>query len=134
MTDVLASETGLPERVFVRNHRAELDWVTATIVEVLEPVMYIMKTESGQRWKRHADKMKEWLLPPHSLITPESEVRDSYVFITTILCNIMLKLFPAKSDVVNCATIVDSLSQVPQTSNSFFCSSTIDTYLGQGHQ
>ena len=78
MTDVLASETGLPERVYVRNHCAGPDWVTATIVEVLEPVTYIVETESGQRWKRHADKMKEWLLPPHSLITPESEVRDPY--------------------------------------------------------
>ena len=65
------------DRVLVRNHRDGPDWIPATIVDVLGPVTYIVETESGQRWKRHADQMKDWLSPPPSVTAPEPEVGES---------------------------------------------------------
>ena len=44
-----------------QNLRPGPDWVPSTIVEVLGPVTYVVETESGQRWKRHADQLKDWL-------------------------------------------------------------------------
>ena len=61
------------DRVLARNLRDGPDWIPATIVEVLGPVTYIVETESGQRWKRHADQLKDWLLP----IVPERGNADS---------------------------------------------------------
>ena len=49
------------DRVMARNLRPGPDWVPSTIVEVLGPVTYVVETESGQRWKRHADQLKDWL-------------------------------------------------------------------------
>ena len=63
------------DRVMVRNLRPGPDWVTGTIVEVFGPVTYIVETEDGSRWKRHADQLKDWLLscsPALSEDVPES--------------------------------------------------------------
>ena len=49
------------DRVLVRNHREGPDWIPATIIEVLGPVTYIVETEQGYKWKRHADQIKDWL-------------------------------------------------------------------------
>ena len=49
------------DRVMARNLRPGPDWVPSTIVEVLGPVTYVVETEAGQRWKRHADQLKDWL-------------------------------------------------------------------------
>ena len=53
-----------------RNLRPGADWVPCTIVEVLGPVTYLVDTDQGQRWKRHADQLKTWL-PPLSAPSPE---------------------------------------------------------------
>ena len=45
----------------VCNHRDGPNWISATQVEVLGPVTYIIETENGSRWKRHADQIKVWL-------------------------------------------------------------------------
>ena len=41
--------------VFARNLRAGPEWVLSTVVEVLGPVTYIIETDEGLRWKRHAN-------------------------------------------------------------------------------
>ena len=62
----------------VRNHREGPDWLPATVTEVLGPVTYLVETDSGQRWKRHADQIKDWLLPaPRE--TQETETSNSDV-------------------------------------------------------
>ena len=49
------------DRVMAHNPRPGPDWVPSTIVEVLGPITYVVETEAGQRWKRHADQLKDWL-------------------------------------------------------------------------
>ena len=49
------------DRVLARNMRPGPAWIPGTIVEVLGPVTYVVETETGQRWKRHADQLKDWL-------------------------------------------------------------------------
>ena len=49
------------DRVLVCNHRDGPDWIPAMLVEVLGPVTYIVETDDGNRWKRHADQIKNWL-------------------------------------------------------------------------
>ena len=49
------------DRVMARNLRQGPDWLPCTVVEVLGPVTYLVETEDGQRWKRHADQLKTWL-------------------------------------------------------------------------
>ena len=46
-----------------RSAKKELakSWIPATVVEVLGPVTYIVETDEGNRWKRHADQIKNWL-------------------------------------------------------------------------
>ena len=51
------------DRVMVRNHRDGPDWMPATVIEVLGPITYLVETDSGQKWKRHADQIKDWLSP-----------------------------------------------------------------------
>ena len=51
------------DRVMACNLHLGPDWVPSTIVEVLRPVTYVVETEAGQRWKRHADQLKDWLHP-----------------------------------------------------------------------
>ena len=61
------------DRAMARNLRPGADWVPCTIVEVLGPVTYLVDTDHGQRWKRHADQLKTWLpAPPAS--SPEADV------------------------------------------------------------
>ena len=38
-------------------------WVPGVIVEVLGSVTYLVKTNEGQRWKRHTDQTKSWIAP-----------------------------------------------------------------------
>ena len=45
------------DRTMAQNLRPGPNWVTGTVVEVLGPVTYIMETEDGSRWKRHADQL-----------------------------------------------------------------------------
>ena len=52
------------DRAMARNLRPGPDWVPCTIVEVLGPVTYLVETEDGKRWKRHADQLKTWLPSP----------------------------------------------------------------------
>ena len=59
------------DRAMARNLRPGADWVPCTIVEVLGPVTYLVDTDQGQRWKRHADQLKTWLPP---LSAPSLEV------------------------------------------------------------
>ena len=49
------------DRVFARNLRAGPEWVLSTVVEVLGPVTYIIETDEGLRWKRHANQLKDFL-------------------------------------------------------------------------
>ena len=52
------------DRAMARNLRPGADWVPCTIVEVLGPFTYLVDTDQGQRWKRHADQLKTWLPAP----------------------------------------------------------------------
>ena len=51
------------DRVMVRNHCEGPDWIPASVMEVIGPVTYLVETDRGQRWKRHADQIKDWLSP-----------------------------------------------------------------------
>ena len=42
----------------------------AVITEVLGPVVFVVETEEGLYWKRHADQLKDWL-PLISLEHPD---------------------------------------------------------------
>jgi transposase InsO family protein len=70
------------DRVMVRNHREGPDWLPATVTEVLGPVTYLVETDRGHRWKRHADQIKDWLSPaPRE--TQETENSNSDVVTDT---------------------------------------------------
>ena len=56
-----AREFVVGDRVFARNLRPGPDWIPSTIAEVLGPVTYIVATDDGLRWKRHANQLKDWL-------------------------------------------------------------------------
>ena len=68
------------DRVMVCNLRPKPDWVPSTIVEVLGPFTYVIETEQGQHWKRHADQLKNWLPVATSVDTsedvPDPELED----------------------------------------------------------
>ena len=64
------------DRVLVRNHRDGPDWIPGTIIEVLGPVTYLVETDSGQKWKRHADQIKDWLSPAPR-VAQETEQQNS---------------------------------------------------------
>ena len=66
-----AREFVVGDRVFARNLRPGPDWIPSTIIEVLGPVTYIVETDDGLRWKRHANQLKDWL--SSSLTTPSSD-------------------------------------------------------------
>ena len=66
------------DRVMVRNHREGPDWIPATVMEVIGPVTYLVETDHGQRWKRHADQIKDWLSPVPR-VTQETENSKSEV-------------------------------------------------------
>lgn len=59
----------------VCNDRPGPDWIAGMVMEVLGPVKYIIETEDGLQWKRHADQLKNWLpsiSPALSEVIPES--------------------------------------------------------------
>ena len=62
----------------VRNHHDGPDWMPATIVKVLGPVTYLVETDHCQKWKRHADQIKDWLLPAPR-VAQETENSNSEV-------------------------------------------------------
>ena len=65
----------------VRNHHKGPDWIPATVTEVIEvigPVTYLVETDCGQRWKRHAGQIKDWLSPAPQ-VTQENENPNSEV-------------------------------------------------------
>ncbi len=64
------------DRVMIRNHRPGPDWIPGTVVEVLGPVTYIVDTDEGQRWKRHADQLKNWITPTPRIQAESSHSRD----------------------------------------------------------
>ena len=66
------------DRVMVRNHHEGPDWIPATVMEVIGPVTYLVETDRGQRWKRHADQIKDWLSPAPR-VTQETENSNSEV-------------------------------------------------------
>ena len=47
----------------VRNLRPGPDWIPGIVTEVLGPVTYLVDTDGGQGWKRHADQLKSWIVP-----------------------------------------------------------------------
>ena len=47
--------------VMVFSWRPGPDWIAGTVKEVLGPVTYIVETDDGHRWKRHADQIKSWI-------------------------------------------------------------------------
>ena len=55
----------------VRDYRPGPDWVPAVVVEVLGPVTYIVETDQGQHWKRHADQLKSWMRRPVTESNPD---------------------------------------------------------------
>ena len=66
------------DRVLVRNHRYGRDgpdWILANVVEVRGPVTHIVETDDGNRWKHHADQIKEWL---SSVLRVTSETGNSH--------------------------------------------------------
>ena len=64
------------DRVLVRNHHDGPDWILGTIIEVLGPVTYLVETDSGQKWKRHTDQIKDWLSPAPR-VAQETEQQNS---------------------------------------------------------
>ncbi len=56
MTAVLELVSGLEENEFW--FHPDPDWIPGIIAEVLGPVTYVIETDEGQRWKRHADQIK----------------------------------------------------------------------------
>ena len=56
----------------VHNVRPGPDWIVGTVLEVLGPITYTIETEDGSKWKRHAEKLKDWLPSPMSQAIPES--------------------------------------------------------------
>ena len=67
------------DRVMARSLRPGLGWIPSIVTEVLGPVTYVVETEEGLHWKRHADQLKDWL-PPVSLEDPNrvsEETQDS---------------------------------------------------------
>ena len=51
------------DKVMVRNLRRGPTWVPGIVAEVLGPITYLVDTDEGQRWKRHADQIKSWISP-----------------------------------------------------------------------
>ena len=47
-----------------RNYRKRPNWIPATVTKVLGPVTYLVCTDDGLTWKRHANQLKEWNAPP----------------------------------------------------------------------
>ncbi len=65
------------ERILVRNLHPGPDWIPGIIAEVLGPVTYVIETDEGQRWKRHADQIKNWIAPaPQAELAPAAENAD----------------------------------------------------------
>ena len=62
----------------VRNHRGGPDWIPATIVEIFGPVTYLVEIDCGQKWKRHANQIKDQLSPAPP-ISQETENSNSEV-------------------------------------------------------
>ena len=56
----------LGDRVMVRSFQPGPDWIPGRVQEVLGPVTYIVTTDEGHRWKRHADQLKVWREPTPS--------------------------------------------------------------------
>ena len=65
------------DRVMVRDYRSGTNWIPAVVVEILGPMTYIVETDTGQRWKRHLDQIKNWI--PRAVVdsTPESMDKSS---------------------------------------------------------
>ena len=64
-------EWSVGDKVMARNLRPGSDWIPGTITEKLGPVTYMVATEEGQLWKRHADQLKSWIPPLRPLLEPE---------------------------------------------------------------
>ena len=64
------------DRVLVQNYHNGIDWIPATIIEVLGLVTYLVETEQGYKWKRHSDQIKNWLI---SAPCPDSEAAPDEV-------------------------------------------------------
>ena len=69
-----------------RNLRPGPDWIPGTIAEVLGPVTYIIETDEGQRWKRHADQIKSWIAP--TLRVEHLETLTYHHFLRTAYCEL----------------------------------------------
>ena len=49
------------QRVMAKNMGSGPNWIPATVTEVLGPVTYMVRIESGQVWKRHAEQLKTFV-------------------------------------------------------------------------
>ena len=57
-------------------------WCLLLIVEVLGSVTYVVETEQGQRWKWHADQLKDWLpiVPATTSGSASEDISDHSIF------------------------------------------------------
>ena len=70
----------------VRNLRTGPNWVPGIVAEVLGPITYLVDTDEGQCWKRHADQIKSWIPPIRLQAEPEVS-EDTDVNLSPDNCN-----------------------------------------------
>ena len=63
------------QKVMVKNMRPGPDWIPAVIAQQLGPVSFLVDVESGLRWKRHIDHIRE--LADLPMITPQANPQTS---------------------------------------------------------
>ena len=63
------------QKVMVKNTRPGPDWIPAVIAQQLGPVSFLVDVESGLRWKRHIDHIRE--LADLPMITPQANPQTS---------------------------------------------------------
>lgn len=64
--------------VMIRNYVSSPKWVSATVIEVLSPVTYLVKTKFGLT-KRHVDQIRKMLIDSHDWTTSDLG-KDKFVF------------------------------------------------------
>ena len=78
----VADKQALQKSAHDRRARSR-DWIIGDRVMArnLRPGPYVVETEAGQRWKRHADQLKDWL-PPVSSSASEGASEDILELVT----------------------------------------------------
>ena len=65
------------DEVWARSFRSGPSWIRATVVEKLGPVTYTVRIPDGQCWKRHAEQLKNFVLPHSKDNSSMEEATDS---------------------------------------------------------